>query len=144
MTQIPGQSHYLASLAAGGLLFPSGAQLAMAEWEAPGTPPGEVPMWMAPLHLHHHDDEAWYVLHGQLSVRVGDEVVTAGPGEAVIVPHGTPHTFWNPSSETTRYLIIMQGQIHPLIEAIHRAERRDRESMQELFRQYGSELLDRL
>ncbi|QKS48876.1 cupin domain-containing protein (plasmid) [Paenibacillus cellulosilyticus] len=114
----------------------------MAEWEAPGTPPGEEPLWIAPLHLHHHDDEAWYVLHGTLSVRVGDEVVTAKQGEAVIVPHGTPHTFWNPSAETTRYLIIMQGQVHPLIEAIHRLEQRDPETLQQLFQQYGSELLD--
>ncbi|MBD3920605.1 cupin domain-containing protein [Paenibacillus sp. PR3] len=113
----------------------------MAEWEAPGTPPGEEPIWIAPLHLHHQDDEAWYVLDGLLCVRIGDEVVTAKRGEAVIVPHGTPHTFWNPSIETTRYLIIMQGQIHPLIEAIHRMERRDPEAMKELFRQYNSELL---
>ncbi|PWW08563.1 hypothetical protein DFQ01_101286, partial [Paenibacillus cellulosilyticus] len=125
MTQWQGRSDFLASLTSGELLFPRGAQLAIAEWEAPGTPPGEEPLWIAPLHLHHHDDEAWYVLHGTLSVRVGDEVVTAKQGEAVIVPHGTPHTFWNPSAETTRYLIIMQGQVHPLIEAIHRLEQRD-------------------
>jgi mannose-6-phosphate isomerase-like protein (cupin superfamily) len=141
MTNMKGRSDFLASLTSGELLFPSGAQLAIAEWEAPGTPPGEEPMWIAPLHLHHHDDEAWYVLQGTLSVRVGDEIVTAKQGEAVIVPQGTPHTFWNPSSEPTRYLIIMQGQIQPLIEAIHRLEQRDLETMQGLFRQHGSELL---
>ncbi|PWW08564.1 hypothetical protein DFQ01_101287, partial [Paenibacillus cellulosilyticus] len=48
----------------------------------------------------------------------------------------------NPSAETTRYLIIMQGQVHPLIEAIHRLEQRDPETLQQLFQQYGSELLD--
>jgi mannose-6-phosphate isomerase-like protein (cupin superfamily) len=81
------------------------------------------------------------VLQGTLSVRIGDEIVTAKRGEAVIVPKRTPHTFWNPSPEPTRYLIIMQGRIHPLIEAIHRLEQRDHEMMQGLFRQYGSELL---
>lgn len=141
MTHLQGRSDFLASLTSGELLFPSGAQLAIAQWEAPGTPQGEQPVWIAPLHLHHHDDEAWYVLQGTLSVRIGDEVVTANQGEAVIVPHGTPHTFWNPSSDTTRYLIIMQGQIHPLIEAIHALEQRDPKTLQELFRQYGSELL---
>ena len=141
MKHTSGRSPFLASLAADGPLFPSGAQLAMAEWEAPGTPPGEEPMWIAPLHLHHQDDEAWYILDGTLSVRAGDEVVTAKQGESVIVPHGTPHTFWNPSAETTRYLIIMKGQIYPLIGAIHSMERRDTEAMKELFRQYDSELL---
>lgn len=141
MSDPAGKSRFLASLAAGELLFPRGANLAIAEWEAPGTPLGEKPMWIAPLHLHHQDDEAWYVLDGLLSVRIGDEVVTAHQGEAIIVPHGTPHTFWNPSAETTRYLIIMQGQIQPLIEAIHQMERRDPEAMQELFRQFDSELL---
>ncbi|QKS48138.1 hypothetical protein HUB94_28070 (plasmid) [Paenibacillus cellulosilyticus] len=48
----------------------------------------------------------------------------------------------HPSAETTRYLIIMQGQVHPLIEAIHRLEQRDPETLQQLFQQYGSELLD--
>ena len=37
---------------------------------------------VAPLHVHHEDDEAWLVLEGALVVRVGEDAVRAGPGEA--------------------------------------------------------------
>jgi mannose-6-phosphate isomerase-like protein (cupin superfamily) len=41
----------------------------IAEWKDPGgrTDP---PRFIAPPHLHHSDDEAWYVLEGILRVRV--------------------------------------------------------------------------
>lgn len=48
----------------------------MAEWRDPGGPAGR-PCLIAPLHFHHHDDEAWYVLEGTLGVRVGDEEIEA-------------------------------------------------------------------
>src|SRR5258707_13965623 len=46
--------------------------------------------WIAPLHVHHADDEAWYVLDGALRVRLDDEVIEAGPGAAVFAAKGTP------------------------------------------------------
>ena len=51
--------------------------------------------WIAPLHVHHSDDEAWYVLAGELGFRLGNEEVIAGAGSAVLAPRGTPHTYWN-------------------------------------------------
>ncbi len=53
--------------------------------------------WIAPLHVHHEDDEAWYVLSGTLGFRLGDEEVEAHAGSAVLARRGTPHTFWNPA-----------------------------------------------
>jgi mannose-6-phosphate isomerase-like protein (cupin superfamily) len=38
----------------------------IAEWRDPGGPPGPPP-FIAPPHLHHNDDEAWYVLEGTLA-----------------------------------------------------------------------------
>ncbi len=32
-----------------------------------------------PLHIHHAEDEALWVLEGQLTVRAGDRTYTAGP-----------------------------------------------------------------
>ena len=40
--------------------------------------------WIAPRHVHHHDDEAWYVLSGQLGFRLGDDEVVAAAGSAVL------------------------------------------------------------
>ena len=107
---------------------------------ASGTEAGS-PRWIAPLHLHHNDDEAWYVLEGKLCVRVGEETVEAGPGAAVLVPRGTPHTYWNPDPAPLRYLLIMTAKIHQLIQAIHATQDRSADGMRALFKRFDSELL---
>ncbi len=76
--------------------------------------------WIAPLHIHHEDDEAWYVLEGELGFRLGNEEAVAGPGAAVLARRGTPHTYWNAGSQEARYLLIMTPRIASLIEAIHK------------------------
>ncbi len=112
----------------------------IAEWRDGGAPPGP-PRWIAPLHVHHHDDEAWYVVEGALRVKKGDEEVQALAGSAILVPRGTPHTYWNPSAQQLRYLLIMTPKIYALIQAIHAAKDRSPAALQTLFRQYDSELL---
>ena len=49
----------------------------------------------APLHRHHNEDEYSYVIRGTLGALLGDEVVTAGPGQWGPKPRGQWHTFWN-------------------------------------------------
>jgi quercetin dioxygenase-like cupin family protein len=46
-----------------------------------------------PLHVHHREDEAIYVLDGRLRWRHGDQERTYGPGELVFGPRELPHTF---------------------------------------------------
>ena len=46
-----------------------------------------------PLHVHHREDEALYVLDGELRCRQGDSEFTAGPGELVFGPRELPHAF---------------------------------------------------
>ena len=112
----------------------------IAEWSDAGAPTGP-PRWIAPLHLHYNDDEAWYVLEGRLCVKVGDATVEAGPGAAVLVPRGAAHTYWNPDPTPVRYLLIMTPTIHALIQAIHATEDRSTEGMRTLFTRFDSELL---
>lgn len=45
------------------------------------------------LHIHHREDEAFYIRDGQLSFHVGDTVLTAGTGALAFAPMGVPHTF---------------------------------------------------
>ena len=86
----------------------------LVEWTA------EVgPHWIAPLHVHRADDEAWYVLEGELGFRLGDEEVVAAAGSAVMARRGTPHTFWNAGEVEARYLLVMTPRIARLIESIH-------------------------
>jgi len=113
------------------------AAIVVVEWTDPGggTDP---PTYIAPLHVHHEDDEAWYVLDGALCVRVGDEVAEVPAGGAVLVPRGTPHTYWNPRSRPTRYLLVMTPRIRALIEALHTGSGAD---VTEVFAAYRSEYL---
>ena len=93
--------------------------------------------WIAPLHVHHEDDEAWYVLRGMLAFRLGDEEVEAGPGSAVMARRGTPHTYRNAGGEETEYLLVMSPRIAALIDAIHEPAA----DVSALFRAHASELL---
>jgi quercetin dioxygenase-like cupin family protein len=58
-----------------------------------------------PLH-HHAFDEAFYVIDGELTLRVGDEVVTRRPGELGFAPGGVHHAVANPGARPTRYLLV--------------------------------------
>lgn len=130
----------IAPVLAGNVIGSSANDFVIAEWRDPGGPPGP-PRYIAPRHLHHRDDEAWYVLEGVLCVQVGDQVVEARAGAAVFVPRGTPHTYWNPGSEPTRYLLVMTPRIYQLIQGIHALTERTPASLQALFQKFDSELL---
>jgi mannose-6-phosphate isomerase-like protein (cupin superfamily) len=125
---------------AGGVLGPSGSAIVLVEWgdQGGGSDP---PMYIAPLHVHFDDDEAWYVLEGTLCVRLGDEVVTVAPGGAALAPRGTPHTYWNPSPEPLRYLLVMTPRVQRLIDAIHSLTERDDDALATVFSAHRSEYL---
>ena len=61
----------------------------------------------APLHYHHNEDEYSYVLEGTLGALLGDEVVTAGPGNWVMKPRGQWHTFWNAGDTPCRIIEVI-------------------------------------
>src|SRR5882762_9935951 len=94
----------------------------IAEWQDLGGPAGP-PRLIAPRHVHHHDDEAWYVLEGILRVQSGENEIEARAGSAVLVPRGTPHTYWNGGPGRLRYLLIMTPNISSLIQGIHALKR---------------------
>src|SRR5690349_1485194 len=88
-----------------GQLGGSDSDFVVVEWSDSGEGEWE---WIAPLHVHHGDDEAWYVLEGALRFRMGDERFEAGPGDAVLAPKGVPHSYGNARrGEPVRYLLVM-------------------------------------
>jgi quercetin dioxygenase-like cupin family protein len=93
--------------------------------------------WIAPLHVHHDDDEAWYVLRGRLGFRLGDEEFEAGPGSAVLARRGTPHAYWNAGDTEAEYVLVMPPRVATLIEAIHEPDA----DIPALFEAHASELL---
>jgi mannose-6-phosphate isomerase-like protein (cupin superfamily) len=49
--------------------------------------------YAVPQHVHHAEDEAWYVLEGEVTFYCGDETFTTGPGAWVFLPKDVPHAF---------------------------------------------------
>ncbi len=94
LVPVPGQSHTHKAGAAD-------THGAYALWETSLT--GQGP----PRHIHHAEEEAVYVLDGEIDVMVGDEIVHATPGSFVLVTRGTTHTFWNAGSTVPRLLVIV-------------------------------------
>ncbi|QIN82176.1 cupin domain-containing protein [Rubrobacter tropicus] len=61
----------------------------------------------APPHVHHREDEAFWMLEGELEVTVGDDTVTASPGSFVRLPRDVPHSYINAASAPARFLTLM-------------------------------------
>src|SRR3954470_1716200 len=66
------------------------------------NPPGFAP----PLHRHLEEDEMFYVLSGSAQFRCDGEVLSAGPGDFVLLPARLPHTFIVGADEPLRTLQI--------------------------------------
>jgi quercetin dioxygenase-like cupin family protein len=75
----------------------SDGQVAIVDLSGGGRPP-----------LHHHDfDEAFYVLEGELTFQLGDELFTCGAGELAFAPRGVAHTYANLSGAPARALLVI-------------------------------------
>jgi quercetin dioxygenase-like cupin family protein len=73
---------------------------AYAMWEAI-VPPGGGP----PPHTHSREEEAFYVMEGEITFQIGDERVVATAGMFANMSVGTPHSFRNESNRPARMLI---------------------------------------
>jgi mannose-6-phosphate isomerase-like protein (cupin superfamily) len=126
---------FFTSLAGGQLGGPQSG-FVIVEWTDSGESEYE---WIAPLHVHHADDEAWYVLEGMLRFRIGDEIREIGPRGAVLAPRGTPHAYGNARrGQPARYLLVMTPKIRALVQALHEPGAGDYAA---IFRAHDSELL---
>jgi mannose-6-phosphate isomerase-like protein (cupin superfamily) len=106
----------------------TGTSFDVHEWS--GSGPGY-------LHVHHADDEAWHVLEGALTFRLGDREVEAPAGTTVFVPAGVPHDYYE-SQGPSRYLIILTPRLRDLISALEAAPR---EQHDEIMRRFESEIV---
>ena len=133
----------IASPLAGNIMGSGDSDFVIAEWRDAGGPAGQRRL-IAPPHLHHEDDEAWYVLEGKLVVQVGGDEVEAPAGSGVFVPRGTIHTYWNPVPEPVRYLLIMTANIHGLIQDIHAMQERSPAALAAVFAKHNSSLVEEI
>jgi mannose-6-phosphate isomerase-like protein (cupin superfamily) len=76
-----------------------GAYGLLESYIAPGFSP--------PLHVHHNEDETFWVLEGTLTMRCGDRTYAAPAGSYVFLPRDVPHTFVVEGGSPARMLTLL-------------------------------------
>ncbi|HEX4071105.1 MAG TPA: cupin domain-containing protein [Planctomycetaceae bacterium] len=67
------------------------------------VPPGGGP----PPHVHSREEEAFYILAGEITFSVGEERFVAGPGTFANMPIGSQHSFKNETRQPAKMLITL-------------------------------------
>jgi quercetin dioxygenase-like cupin family protein len=113
------------------------------------TQEGEVP-W----HVHHNEDEAFYILEGEMTIHVGDQTFKGRPGSFVFAPKDVPHGYHVDSPGHARVLMFfspsgfedfIRATSEPaksLVPPPPAAIEMDFERLEALARQYGTEFVD--
>jgi mannose-6-phosphate isomerase-like protein (cupin superfamily) len=69
-----------------------------------------------PLHVHHREDEAFYVLEGEIRFRQGDTEFVRGPGSWVWGPREVPHAFRVQSQRARALVVVTPGGFERMFE----------------------------
>ena len=77
----------------------------------------EPPGAEAPLHVHHRDDEGFWILEGEVTFEVGDETIEASAGDFVFGPRDIPHRFTVGDQGCRMLFILLPGGIEDVIRA---------------------------
>ena len=98
------------------------------------------------FHLHHDSDEIAYVLAGEVTFLIGDEVTVGGLGACAFMPRGTAHAWKSTGSETGRVLFVYTpAKAGGLIEEQHRTQRNfssmSESELADMLKRHGWQLL---
>ena len=110
------------------------------------------PQGEAPLHVHHREDEAFWVLDGELEILVGEDTFRASAGSFVYLPKGIRHAYKNVGTGPARFLtLIVPGGLEKFFEEVDKPgtdlstpppfEEEDIERFLALAPRYGAEIL---
>ena len=100
-----------------------------------------------PLHLHHNSDEVMYVLSGEFTFKIGEQVTRGGAGTCAFMPRGSAHAWKNSGAEAGRALFVFTPvEAGKVFEELSRLQRPFAEIVndpegEEIFRRHGWELL---
>jgi len=67
---------------------------------------GLAPGMSVPRHTHTREDEAYFVLTGELEVTVGEEVFILRSGDCLMAPRDIPHQLRNSGNVENHYLLV--------------------------------------
>lgn len=73
-----------------------------------------------PLHAHQNESEAFYILNGSLTFKIGAETVHAAQGDFIHIPRGVMHTYANAGDLRASALVVfspagMEGWFHEVL-----------------------------
>jgi mannose-6-phosphate isomerase-like protein (cupin superfamily) len=86
----------------------TGGQYTLVEILAPEGYPGV-------LHVHHHEDEGFWILEGELTFYVGDQTIKAHPGSFLFGPRDVPHAFTVDSGPARLLFVLSPAGFEDLI-----------------------------
>lgn len=59
-----------------------------------------------PLHIHHHQDEIFFIVDGTYIFKVGEETYTLNQGDTIFLPRKVPHAFSQTSEKGRMYFMF--------------------------------------
>jgi quercetin dioxygenase-like cupin family protein len=86
----------------------SAGQLTIVEITAP-------PGLEVPLHVHHRDDEGFWILEGDVTFEVGDATIEAHASDYVFGPRDIPHRYTVGNDGCRMLFIMVPGGLEDLI-----------------------------
>ena len=100
-------------------------------------PPGDMP----PLHVHHREDEGFYVLEGEVTIFEPGRQCTLGPGEFALTPRGVPHVYRVGDAPARALVTSSPGGFERFVAAVAALEELSPEILGGVAAQHGIEIL---
>ena len=98
-----------------------------------------------PLHLHHQEDEAMYILEGEYEIQCGDQVFRATADTFVFLPRDIPNRYQNLGDTPGKFIhITSPGGFEKLVEQtslLCASGPPDMQRVKETAKQYGVEFV---
>jgi mannose-6-phosphate isomerase-like protein (cupin superfamily) len=69
----------------------------------------------AVLHVHHQEDEGFYILEGEMTFYVGEQTIEAHPGSSLFGPKDVPHAFTVDSGPARLLFVFSPAGLEGLI-----------------------------
>ena len=94
-------------------------------------------------HLHHEQEEWFYVVEGAYVIEVGDERYELGPGDSVLAPRKVEHVWAHVGEGTGRLIVALQpaGEIEAFFDELAKlGSSPKREELRRAFSSHGLEL----
>ncbi len=112
----------------------------------------EAPGAEAPLHVHHREDEGFWILEGDVTFQAGDTTIRAQAGDYVFGPRDIPHRYTVGSAGCRMLFLMTPGGFEDLVLAMSEpagsrtlpppsAEEPDWERIAAIAKAYGCEML---